>query len=163
MGICPVETKFFDNMDFSITMEANFEASEIILIQGLSNALETYFEDKYYGQDIRSFMINLICVKPEFEFFFKERKPVYIENEIDKTDGLNLPIVKQYSYDIKLSYYDIINKNNNNMLKKLALEIASSLSYLDSMPKKIRDFDKERFKDDLINYFKSNGLLDQDS
>ena len=43
--------------------------------------------------------------------------------------------------------------------KILATEISNSLSNLDLLPKKIKDFDKERFRADMQQFFKEQKLL----
>ena len=42
----------------------------------------------------------------------------------------------------------------------VAVEILKSLDNLDIIPKKVKDFDKERFKADMYNFFKENNLVE---
>ena len=172
MAICQEGTKFLDNikiaMNFGISIEIDSLAShKSEIIQNLSNKLFSFFEDKYYGESINIFTIGCICIKaiPDYEEWYKIRSPKYKETETIKLlDGRKLELKKTYVYDIKFNeeeYNKFIKSEVKEAENMIAKKIIDSLSYLDKMPKKINDFDKERFKHDLITYFKSNGLLDR--
>ena len=141
-------------MEFAITQESNLEGEKTKVVQDLSNGLEMYFKDKDYGEDVSSFIIHLICVKPEFDSFFKVRKPRYIKDKTEIIDGEPFYTRKHYSYDIKLNYETFISISYKESLTLLIDEIVRSLSHLDSLPKAIRDFNTKEFKNDLLDYIR---------
>ena len=64
-----------------------------------------------------------------------------------------------FSYDVKLDYEDFKNQSDEQNEQTLASEIMESLSNLDKLPKKVKDFDKERFKKDMEAFFEAQNLL----
>lgn len=42
----------------------------------LSDALQSYFLEKLYGDGLETIVIGIICVHPKFDFFFKNRKKI---------------------------------------------------------------------------------------
>jgi len=163
MDTCRQETKYLDNMVFEITQEIDAEAeSKSVLINSLSGLLKSYFSNKEYGKDIEHYFIGIICVRyrPGYEDWFRIRKPKYkAVDKIKMPDGKYLQLHGVYSYDIKLDFERFVNSSEKESKKLLASEILNSLSYLDALPKKVKDFDKERFKSDMEQFFKSENLL----
>jgi len=147
-------------MDFSLTQESNLEGDKNIQFIELSNNLKDYFSNKNYGTELNLFLIGVICVKPEFESFFKVRKPRYkAVDRIKLLDGNVTELTGVYGYDIKLNFEEFVSATETESKKILAQEILNSLSNLDKLPKKVKDFDKERFKSDMEQFFKSENLL----
>ncbi|MFV0530969.1 MAG: Imm44 family immunity protein [Flavobacteriales bacterium] len=145
-------------MNFGITQEIDVEAQEkSSVIIFLSDTLKDYLSKRDYGQDVQNIFIGCICVKPRegYQEWFKIRKPKY--KEIEKIKLLDNSIKEfkgAFSYDIKLNF-DVFVKNTDVENKKLlATEILNSLSNLEALPKKVKDFDKERFKTDMEAFFK---------
>lgn len=147
-------------MDFSLTQESNLEGVKNKQIIDFSNSLKEYFINKSYGEGINHFLIGIICVKPEFESFFKVRKPRYkaIDN-IKFFDGNKTELIGVYGYDIRLNFEEFVSASETESKKILATEILNSLTNLDVLPKKVKDFDKERFKEDIEQFFKSEKLI----
>lgn len=158
MDTCHQETKYLDNMVFGITQDIDAEAeSKSVLINSLSSLLKSYFSNKEYGKGIEHFFIGVICVKyrPGYEDWFKVRKPKYkVVDKIKMPDGRVNELQGVYSYDIKLDFERFVNSSDDESEKLLASEILNSLSHLDALPKKVKDFDKERFKADMEAFFK---------
>ncbi|SRR5258707_3834903 len=146
-------------MEFAITRESNLEGAKNKIVQDLSDDLHAYFKQRNYGESIKSFIIHLICVKPEFDFFFKIRKPRYVDKKTEVRDGVTVEIIKHFGYDIKIAYEAFVSVSDEDSLKMLVREIVISLSHLDSFPKKVKGFDKEYFKSDLESFFKLKGLM----
>jgi len=149
-------------MEFGLTQEIDAEAeSKSVLINSLSSLLESYFSNKEYGKGIEHFLIGIICVRsrPGYEDWFKVRKPKYkAVDKIKMPDGRVNELHGVYSYDIKLDFERFVNSSNNESEKLLASEILNSLSHLDALPKKVKDFDEERFKSDLQEFFQERGI-----
>jgi hypothetical protein len=148
-------------MKFAIVVEASEGvADKTQLIHILSNKLSDYFLDKDYGNDVREIFIKIISVAPEFEWFSTIRKPKYTSyRKYINRDGIEIIEDKSFSFDLKLDFEDFKNQSDDENRKMLASEIIKSLSNLDSLPKKVKDFDKERFKEDMKSFFDEQKLL----
>lgn len=154
-------------MKVIITLEIDRDAErQSYLINYLSKDLEGYFDDRNYGQDLQTLFIGCICIKtkPGYEEWYKKRKPKYIEYKKSKSriTGQEIEIIKTYSYDIKIDnddYDEFISVSDEDCKKILAREILQSLSYLDLLTKKIKDFDNEKFKEDMRVFFDEYYLI----
>jgi len=143
-------------MNFGITITGNLNQERCDLIVSLSDKLENYFADKSYGSSVKEFLIGVICVRPEFDFFFSHRKPRYIESFIERRSCMELKVYKSYSYEIKLDYQSFTNIPIAQFQIALFKEILDSFHHLDRLPKKIREFDKERLKADFIAFLEQH-------
>ncbi len=148
-------------MRIAIVVEASEGvANKTWLVQNLSAELAEYFSDKDYGEDVEEIIIGIISVAPEFEFFSKIRKPRYkAYREYVNRDGLKIIEDRLFSFSLKIDYESLKNQTDEENRKMLASEILGSLSNLDALPKKVKDFDKERFKEDMIAFFEEQKLL----
>ena len=150
-------------MNFGISQEIDVDAQEkSSLIIFLSDTLKEYLSKRDYGQDVQNIFIGCICVKPRegFEEWFKIRKPKY--KEIEKIKLLDNSIKEfkgTFSYDIKLNFDEFVSATETESRRILAQEILNSLSNLDALPKKVKDFDKEKFKSDIEQLFKEHDLV----
>ncbi|MDN5215688.1 hypothetical protein QQ020_26660 [Fulvivirgaceae bacterium BMA12] len=124
-----------------------------------NEALKLFFKGKEYGNDIESFVIGITCVSEKFEQFFKLKRPTYTESKIETHDGISIEIKKTFEYSLRLDYKTIINANDQRRMSLSASEIINSLDHFDSLPKKVKDFDRERFKSDLERFFKEQNLI----
>lgn len=146
-------------MNFGISQEIDVEAQEkSSVIIFLSDKLKGYLSDRDYGQDVQNIFIGCICVKPRegYEEWFKIRKPRY--KAIDKIkllDGNTVELIGVYGYDIKLDFDVFVSATETESRKILAQEILNSLSNLDALPKKVKDFDKEKFKSDMEQFLRN--------
>lgn len=148
-------------MNFSIALYTSREiVNKSNLIISLSNAIKEYFENKSYGVDLKSIIVGLICVSPQSEAFFKQRKPKYNkEKKSVKSEGFEYENEKYLEYDLKIDFQSFKNADEEEARKILAREILASLSVFEKMKSKITDFDMNRFKADLEEYFKSRSLI----
>lgn len=156
-------------MNFGISIETDLEAdNKSLLIQWVSDSLEGFLKDKSYGEGIQNYQIGFICSRPipGFEAFSKIRKPKYMEvQKVKLLDGSTKEIEKAYSYDVELdlaSYQAFVAASEKDALVIIYTSLVASLSNLDTLPKKVRDFDVSKFKSDLISYLarlKSNDRI----
>ena len=154
-------------MKFAITQEVDTKSGKKSdIIQQLSDDLENYLKDKNYGSDIETFLIGFIGIKtkPGYEEWYKERKPKYTAYKASKNriTGLPMEIIKSYSYDIKFDYdlYDeFVEASDENSKKILVIKILDSFTHLDKLSKKIKDFDKDKFKKDVEKFFQEQGII----
>lgn len=141
-------------MEFELAVIWNYEPNKSSLIVGLSDELKINFKDKNYGSDIKSFTIGFVCISPQFEQFFKAKKPRYIRGKKEMVvEGVPFILENSFEYDINLDFETFKNDTEEECRLLLAKEILSSLSIVESMKSKLKDFDLERFKADLEIYF----------
>lgn len=145
-------------MEFALAQTTSVELDkQASFITNFSNHLENYFLKKDYGKDLKSIIIGINCVSPNFEQFFKIQKPKYIGNKkvsISKYTGQSYEIEKCLSYDLKLDFETFKNISEIEAKKYLSEEILKSIDIIGTMQKKIKDFDLLMFKKDLSSYFK---------
>lgn len=154
-------------MEFAITKELDIKSYEkSTLIQEVSDDLGSYLKNRNYGDDIEVFLIGFVGVKtkPGYEDWYKERKPRYVDYKQSKNrlTGLVMETIKEYSYDIKFDnelYDKFVNSSDEDSKKLLVEKILESFEHLDKLPKKVKDFDKEKFKTDVEEFFREQGLV----
>jgi hypothetical protein len=149
-------------MNFGLAVNVSVEISKkAYFIQSLSDDLEVEFKSKIYGKDVKSFTIGILCVSPQFEQFYrKEVKPKYTKGtKVINPDGMHFTLEDSFEYRIKIDYENFKNAEQQEAKKVLAREILRSLVVFDTMRSKIKDFDLESFKIDLVDYFKRHQLI----
>jgi len=147
-------------MKFGLAVIGNYEQDKSRLIVSLSEDLKLYFKDKCYGSDIKSYTIGVISVSPQFEQFFKKKKPRYAKGKKETVvEGIPYTVEDSFEYDFKLDFETFKNANEYESQTILAKEILKSLSVLDDIRGKIKNFDCVKFKSDLQYYFKEKGLI----
>jgi hypothetical protein len=135
------------------------------LVYELSNQLNNYFANYNYDSDVKKVDIGFLLVleRPGYEVWYKPKKPKYVEYQ-NKTNlaGEEIIIEKTFSYEIRFSdeqLYKFTGGDDSLSKKVMAIEILKSLSKLDEMPKKVKNFDKAKFKSDIEQFFKEQNLL----
>lgn len=139
-------------MKFALVKSGNLEGYKNKFITDLSFMVEKYLIDKIYGSSIEDFIIGVVCVKPEFEQFFKVKKPRYIKDEIETHDGHSVHIKSTFSINFIMDYATVIEMSDTNFEKYLLQKIIDSVIAIEKMPKKVTDFDLLRFKEDLKQF-----------
>lgn len=139
--------------------------SKLSLIKKFSIFVEKFFSDKNYGDDLKSLRLIFILIKNRegYEEWFKARKPKYTEHKVLGTfSGKKIEINKEFAIESRVdsdNYDNFLKATDEESRKILAQEILNSLSNLDALPKKVKDFDKEQFKADIEQFFKSEKLI----
>ena len=148
-------------MNFGLAINLSIEiGNKSGYIQSLSDELELYIKDKYYGADIKNFFIGIICVSPKFDFFYKETKAKYTKGvKIINPDGIPFKMEDNFEYNIKIDYESFRNATEEEARKILARDILSSLIVFEKFKSKIKDFDIDGFRADLERYFKIHELI----
>ena len=134
-------------MKIGITLEASLAFGKVKIINNFDQILKVHFEHRIYSKDVEHVLIHIICVKPEFDFFFKIRPPRYTKHRKYVRD--NIEIDNFFSYDIKINYNEFANVSDSDSLKMLKNEIVKSLSNFEYLKKNKIDFDFQNFKDDM--------------
>ena len=144
----------------SITIDKKAEHKSHLII-ALSEALKEYFQDKNYGEDIKDYIIGCICILPPegFEKFNKPKKPTYVDYKITKyiytgeEHIMNKLFINRFNFNPD-EYEEFISASDEESKKILENKIVESLENLDKLPKKVKDFDKVKFKTDLLAFLK---------
>ncbi len=131
--------------------------TQLRFIISLSNELDSFFAEKNYGEDVKEIIIGIICVSKDFESFFNLRKPRYIRDKKvvkSKDTKQEYEVEKCLEYDIKLDYRSVIIASDAEIVKIISNEILNSLNIIDTMKKKIKDFDTKKFREDFELFFR---------
>ncbi len=145
------------NQFFSVELDSTTKSPEVT---ELIFKIRDYFKNKSYGDDICSYLIGVICVHPNYDQFFKVGRPKYVEDRTVVYEKILGPthIYKTFSFDIKLNFEEFISSNTEDGLKMIAGSIMETVRTL-KYPKKIKDFDKEKFYEDLRLFFEKEKIL----
>jgi hypothetical protein len=131
----------------------------------LATELKNYFKNIDYGNDVKEIIIGFICVSSDFQAFYKAYKPKYIKyKELkNKYTGQSMVIDRHLGFAIKLTdseFQKFVSCAEEETKKIVANILLMSLHNFDLLPKSVKDFDKERFKADITNYFKEHCLIE---
>lgn len=129
-------------MEFGLSKEISKDVyDKADVLTDISKELMNHFREKDYGNGIKNLAIGIICVGPEFDFFFKERKK-YTKSR------------KMLEYDVKLDHGKFKQSDEHGIRFMVSEKILSSMHILEDL--KIPDFDGDGFKTDLKNFFLKN-------
>lgn len=126
---------------------SNDLTSKSKVIQDYSDRLSEFFKTKHYGDGLKDISIGIICVSPEFESFFKPRKPKFTKSKTVVIDGLSTAYDHVFECDVKLDYESLKKANYEEMLIIISTELMSVIDMLKN--KRIKDFDVDRFQKDF--------------
>ncbi|MBA2746133.1 MAG: hypothetical protein H0U44_07910 [Flavisolibacter sp.] len=154
-------------MKFTLSLTLGKEAqSKAATINNFFRDIDAFIQRKNYGNGILEYFIICQIINPPngYEHLFKDIKPKFIEFKslINKHTGEPLVIEKQFSYSIKIKrekFIEFINASDKESIKMIVSEILNSLSNLDALPKKVKDFDKDSFKEDMKRFFDEQNLI----
>lgn len=125
-------------MKFALTAEISGEILDRSeAITALSNNMSDFIANKDYGNGVEHFYVGVICVHPDFDPFFKKRRPrltkLVKKNRITNT---LMNIRNSLSMDIKLDY----NESKLYSVKQLKSKILNEIikSSTDIKRKKIK-------------------------
>ena len=107
-----------------------------------------------YGESIEKMLVGLIVVEPVYDDFSKPRRPRYTEHK-ETMAFRSIPIVihKTLEIEIKLNYEQVLAAEDEELKRIVAFEVLNTLHNL-KVPKKVTDFDKDRFVADLDGLFR---------
>lgn len=129
-------------------------------IMRLSASVNNKVSVNYYGQSIEKLLIGLIAVEPIYDKLAKPRRPRYTEHKETLAFG-SIPIVnhKTLEIEIKLDYEQVLTADDKALCKIVATEVLKTLRSL-KPPKKVTDFDKDKFLTDVEEVFKAEHLIE---
>ena len=151
------------DIGLSISLDSNSEhKTECIL--DVSNLLESGLKDRNYNV-INHYWILCKIVKtiPGLEHITKIPRPRFVEHRrLRNVDNTFTDFYGVYTCGFKIDFeeYDaFIAATDEEAKRTIARKVVESLSNLDRLSKKAADFDKERFKADVIRLFQAHDLL----
>lgn len=125
-------------------------------IKELNSDMEKFFQNKSYSDKVEEYSIGLICVSLNFDSFFKPKRPKYYADKTMKAialpDSETINFKKMFSCDLKLDYAAFFPSNKEegyNIIAQSLLKFLEELKY----PSAIKTFDKNRFNEDMRNFF----------
>lgn len=139
-------------MTFGIAQYTNLTQEQNNWINDLSNELESFFENRNYGKDLNELYFGLITVKPEFDQFFKKKRPVYKNGErTSYVDGIEIKSNNCVEISCKLEFSQVIELKKTELIEKVCRELLIESDCLTRLSK-LKKFDFETFKSDFENY-----------
>ena len=139
-------------MTFGIAQYTNLTQEQNNWINDLSNELESFFENRNYGKDLNELYFGLITVKPEFDQFFKKKRPVYKNGErTSYVDGIERKSNNCVEISCKLEFNQVIELKKTELIEKVCGELLIESDCLTRLSK-LKNFDFETFKSDFENY-----------
>ncbi|MGD1318729.1 Imm44 family immunity protein [Chryseobacterium sp. 2R14A] len=147
-------------MNLGLAATVSREITKSNVITELSDDMQIHFKNKNYGNDIKEVTIGIICVSQGFEQFFKIKKPKYTKGKKEfRDEDFAYTIEDNLEYNLKLNFSEFQSSSEEEAKKIVAKEILISLNTLESIKKKIKDFNWEEFQQDLETYFKEKNLI----
>ncbi len=141
-------------MIFSIVQSTNLTEQENSWVLELSDDLASFYKSKSYGSDLNELYFGLITVKPEFDQFFKKRRPRYSPGTKTTTiDGISVTNTNCVEIDIKIEFSEISALQKSKFLEKVCEYIIDELNCLTRLSK-LKDFDYKSFSSSFIEYLK---------
>lgn len=139
-------------IDSSILWEKSVSKRQAI--KEVSDAASNLVASNDYGESIEKMLVGLIVVEPVYDDFSKPRRPRYTEHKETKAFG-SIPIVihKTLEIEIKLDYGQVLASEEEELKRIVASEVLNALHNL-KVPKKVTDFDKDRFVADIDGLFR---------
>lgn len=121
----------------------------------LGERMEEYFKMRQYGDAILEYFIGIVCVHPKYDSIFTIKRSRYTEDKrvmLDRALG-EVHFYKTWGVDVKLDFATFIKSDKEGGLKMVADAIIDRLNTM-KYPAKVKEFDKERFLNDLKKSFK---------
>lgn len=139
-------------MKFGIAQYTNLTQEQNNWINDLSVELKTFFETRNYGQDLKELYFGLITVKPEFEQFFKKKRPRYRPGErTSRVDGIEIKSNNCAEIDCKIEFNQVSELKKEELIEKVCEEILSESDCLTRLSK-LKNFDFQSYISDLKKY-----------
>ena len=138
-------------MKFGLAQYSNFSTEQSSLITNLSDLINDFLVDKSYGNDIKEIYVGIICVKPEFDQFFKTRKIKYhkgVKSFKSKIDKELIVTEDCLEYDLKFDYLEIGKLHGKDLIDVIYNSLIESVSELKKL-KTIKHFDFDSFGLDI--------------
>lgn len=133
-------------MDFGIAGYVSHDVNRKNLsnLHHFVDEITLFLEKRDYGKDIKEYVIGLICRSPHFDKGRDDMTSKYTKSK------------KLLEYHIKLDFHKFAVATEKEVEAMFASELLKSLNIVEKM--NIKDFDIERFRQDLMEFFASNNI-----
>ncbi len=139
-------------MTFGIAQYTNLTQEQNNWINDLSIELKSFFEKRNYGKDLNELYFGLITVKPEFDQFFKKKRPRYRPGErVSNVDGIEIKSNNCAEIDCKIEFSQVSKLKKRELIEKVCEEILTELDCLNRLSK-LKNFNFQSYKSDLKKY-----------
>ena len=140
-------------MTFGIAQYTNLTQEQNNWVNDLSVELKSFFENRNYGKDLNELYFGLITVKPEFDQFFKKKRPRYRPGErVSEVDGIEIKSNNCAEIDCKIEFSQVSELKKEELIEKVCEEILTESDCLTRLSK-LKKFDFQSYKSDLEKYF----------
>jgi hypothetical protein len=146
-------------LTFGIAQYTNLTQEQNSWITELSNEFELFFQDRNYGKDLNQLYFGLITVKPEFDQFFKKKRPKYkVGEKTTFVDGIEIKSNNCVEIDCKFEFHEVSELNKTELIEKTCKELLKETECLTRLSK-LKKFDFESFKNDFKDYMINKNYL----
>ena len=122
-------------MKFGLVLTVSGKADKLVdVINEINMSIENYFKNNNYGNSLKSLVVGLLWIDPEFEKYHE------IEKKYFKSKKL-------LEFDVMLDYYTIQKATDKEMEKHIISKIIDSLNIINEL--EIVNFDLKKFKNDI--------------
>jgi hypothetical protein len=119
----------------------------------VENVVKNLVRGKKYGLNLDVIYVGWICVAPEYDQFFKPRRPKYYEYKETLVDGVSYTFENTLECEIKLDYNKVLGMPVIDLKKTIFNVMLSTFITVIKSSKKIKEFDLDEFIKDLNNFF----------
>ena len=138
-------------IDSSIPWEKSVSKRQAI--KEVSEAANNLVASNDYGESIEKMLVGLIVVEPVYDDFSKPRRPRYTAHKETMAFGsIHIVSHKTLEIEIKLNYEQVLMAEDEELKRIVASEVLNTFQNL-KVPKKVTDFDKDRFVADIDRLF----------
>ncbi len=107
-------------MTFGIAQYTNLTQEQNNWVNDLSVELKSFFENRNYGKDLNELYFGLITVKPEFDQFFKKKRPRYRPGErVSEVDGIEIKSNNYAEIDCKIEFSQVSELKKEELIEKV--------------------------------------------
>ncbi|WP_421871275.1 hypothetical protein [Marinoscillum sp.] len=146
-------------MEFGIGQHSNLTTQQTGWINELSEELNSFLNERNFGDGLAELVIGLIVVKPEFEAFAKPKRPRYFPGERSfTTEGITINTLNCAEIDVKIDFQDAIKLERLELLQLLSERIIEQLPSLTRLSK-LKDFDFGAFELEITKFLRSKNYL----
>ena len=123
------------------------------ILREMNETISKFVSERDYGESIETILIGLLANDPIYDAFSKPHRPRYTEHKETKAFG-SIPIVihKSLELEIKLNYEQVLAAEGKEFIEMIALEVLNLFHGM-KLPKKVTDFDRDRFVADMDKLF----------
>lgn len=144
---------------FESSFSREIYSEKRMILSKWEESINRTIEHMNYGESIQLFIIGLICVKPTIEHLFKVRRPKYIEKKTLVFGNVHHQIEKTFECELRVDYELMLTSEEADIKTHLTTSIIETIKGL-KMPKKVTDFDKDRFVADVESVFRAEHLIE---